>query len=125
MDTADPVLVVAAEPRELANFPGMVGQRLDWPLDYAARLGGWILVANGAGPVRAAEAVEVALARIHVRAVVSTGYCGALDASLQVADLVVATRVNGHEACLPVSDRRRTVGAVISTDRVVQTIGEK
>src|SRR5688572_10985810 len=95
MDTVEPVLVVAAERRELEAFPDRE-EILDWPLDYAAYYGRgrWLGVANGAGPALSAEAVDVALGKTVVKAVVSAGYCGALDPGLQVADIVVATEVD-------------------------------
>ena len=44
-----------------------------------------LLVANGAGPKRAAAAVDSALASFHPDAIVSMGFCGALDPSLAIA----------------------------------------
>src|SRR5688572_7847793 len=91
MDTAElPLLLVAAGRREFGPALTKGGKRLNWPLDFAARAGDWLLAANGAGPMRSAEAVDVALRHGPVRAVVSMGYCGALDEALRVGDIVVA-----------------------------------
>lgn len=125
MGTAEPVLAVAAERREFGAWLKNDIELLNWPVDFAARYGRWLLVANGAGPDRAAEAVDAALAMEPVTAVVSTGYCGALDDSLFVADIVVATEVNGARAQVLASARRYAAGPIVSVDRVVQTAEEK
>lgn len=126
MGIVEPVLFVAADRREFDGFFRKDQVRLPWPLDFAAKVPcGWLLAANGAGPERSAEAVEVALKHGPVSAIVSTGYCGALDRSLAAADLVVATDVNGIPARQPVTKRKHAAGAVVSIDRVVQTAAEK
>jgi adenosylhomocysteine nucleosidase len=58
-------------------------------------------------------------------AVVSTGWCGALDPALRVGDIVVATAVNEFETVTPVTNRNFTLGKVVSIDRVAGTIEEK
>ena len=129
------LLLVAAEPRE---FRGVLERAeratpLDWPVDWAraAGCGGrrLILVANGAGHRRAAAATAAALARERADAVVSFGFCGALDPALRVADVFVATAVNGPErrfpAGLPQSARAFASGALASVSRIVQTAAEK
>jgi nucleoside phosphorylase len=125
MDTAEPVLAVAAQRREFGALLKNGIELLNWPVDFAARYGRWLLVANGAGPDRAAEAVDRAVAMGPVAAVVSTGYCGALDDRLLVADIVVATEVNGARAEAPASARKFAAGPIVSVDRVVQTVEEK
>src|SRR5208282_1046036 len=101
------ILFVAAESFELKPFAAyLTGCRsMNWPLDYAeeAVLDGQraILVANGAGPRLASQAVEVALRAVLVaelsssklEAIVSVGVCGALDPALRVNQIVVAERV--------------------------------
>src|ERR1035441_8994212 len=65
-----------------------------------------LAVANGAGALRAASAVDAAAAVFLPDAVISTGFCGALDPQLRVADVVVATSVVGSDRrypALPVS----------------------
>lgn len=125
MGTADPVLVVAADRQEFRAWLKNDVELLRWPVDFAARSGQWLLVANGAGPAQAAEAVDAALAKGSVSAVVSAGYCGALDRSLSVADVVVATEVNGRRIRAPMSAQKYTAGPIVSVDRVVQTVEEK
>ncbi len=126
---------MAAEAREL---DGLIRhcrnvERLDWPVEYARR--GVlkdrpvVLVANGAGPRRAAKAAEVAQAKTGASLVVSTGYCGALDPMYHVGDVVVADRVvadgESFAVCFPSCDRPHRVGAVVSIDRVAGTVAEK
>jgi nucleoside phosphorylase len=125
MDIAEPVLVVAADRREFEPWLRNGVEFLRWPVDFAARSGRWLLVANGAGPIRAAEAVDTATMIGPVSAVVSAGFCGALDHRLVVADIVVATEVNSTPARMPFSGRKCAAGAIVSIDRVVQTVEEK
>lgn len=96
------------------------------PIDYLAE-GQWagrrvVLAANGPGPKLAREAVEAAG---EVGAWVSTGYCGALDASLAVGDILVGTAVNGWTAAVPDCPARFLRGRIVSQDRVVSTAWEK
>jgi len=130
------ILLVAAEGME---FTGLVrrigGERLDWPIDFArrARRGGdlWLMAANGAGPRRAAEAVQIAAGREKLDLVVSVGYCGGLDPALKVGQIVVADRVEAAGSgeifapVEPVAHQRRLFGSIISIDRFVQTAEEK
>jgi adenosylhomocysteine nucleosidase len=67
-----------------------------------------LLVANGAGPDRAAAATDAGLKAFDAAAIVSTGFCGALAPELGIADLVSATSVEtqvGRGHALPVWDR--------------------
>ena len=67
-----------------------------------------VLAANGAGWQRAAAAVDAGWAVSRPEAVISTGFCGALDPKLQIADVVVGTRVvagGSDYAALPVGKR--------------------
>jgi adenosylhomocysteine nucleosidase len=66
---------------------------VDWARSGRLNDADVMLVANGVGSRRAAEAVDRALERFPADAVVSTGFCGALDENLQVADLVSATSI--------------------------------
>jgi adenosylhomocysteine nucleosidase len=50
-----------------------------------------LLVANGAGPCRAAAATDAGMKAFDAQAIVSTGFCGALSPDLRIADLVSAT----------------------------------
>src|SRR5437763_9927085 len=106
------ILYVAADAIELKPFAALLTgvRKLKWPIDYAFE-GVWegprvLLAANGAGPRLAAQAVEVAIRAVtaaalspsKVDAVVSTGYCGALDPSLRECQLVVPAQVFDLEA---------------------------
>jgi nucleoside phosphorylase len=103
------------------------------PVDWArfVRLGGHelLLVANGAGAPRAASAVDAAGETFQPDSAISTGFCGALDPRLGVADVVVATSVVGPDRryeALPVSSAAaHHSGVVCSIDRVAQTAEEK
>ena len=130
------MLFIAAEARE---FDGLLPfcastEALDWPISYArsAQLNGRqiYLAANGAGPNRAAEAVEIARSKIpKTSAVVSTGFCGALDPALKIGDVFVATsiQIGGELAPVltPQCSRAHFSGTLVSIDRVAQTTEEK
>jgi adenosylhomocysteine nucleosidase len=102
---------------------------LDWA--RLTPLGGHelLLVANGAGARRAASAVDAAADVFQPDAVISTGFCGALDPQLAVADVVVATIVAAADRsypALPVSSAvAHHSGVVCSIDHVAQTAEEK
>ncbi len=129
--------MVAAQARELAGLIRRCDsvERPGWPLDFArlADLNGrrFVLVANGAGPVRAAEAFDVASQNGKVDRVVSAGSCGALDPSFEAGDVFVASRVDdadrgvSYETELPGSGRAAATGVLVSVDHVVQTAAEK
>src|SRR5215467_5248541 len=101
------ILYVASEAAELQPMAELLTglRKLKWPLDYAYE-GVWegrriLLAANGAGPKLATRAVEVAIRAITsaelsssaLEAVVSTGFCGALDTDLRESQIVVASQV--------------------------------
>lgn len=133
----DNILLVAAERCELKGILRRCrhADRLDWPLDFCERaeLNGQslIMVANGPGPVLAAEAVRQACDRERLDAVLSTGLCGALDPALRLGDVFVASRIEAPQAALsytagmPRTQRGYQSGCLISIDRVVQTVEEK
>jgi adenosylhomocysteine nucleosidase len=132
------MLFVAAEARE---FDGLLPfcrtvEKLNWPLDWArsAELNGRmvVLIANGAGPKRAAEGVKFARSEARsatMEAVVSTGFCGGLDPELKVGDVFVATSIEWDDesapALAPRSVRKYFSGILASRDRVAQTAEEK
>ena len=130
------LLVIASDPREFAGILAHaqpVAQALRLPVDWArpVKLGlhELLLAANGAGWNRAAAAVDAAAPEFRPEAVVSTGFCGALDESLEVSDLVLGTSIYAagrQYAAAPLScaaGARR--GAVCSIDHVARTSGEK
>jgi adenosylhomocysteine nucleosidase len=122
------LLFVAADPMEFGGLTrfcrNVATARL--PVDWArtAELHGEpiLMVANGAGAKRAAAAVDAAH---DVSAVVSTGFCGALDPALQIGDIFVAGSVDGARISRPQSPRRYATGALASIDHVAQTAAEK
>ncbi|MGA2269644.1 MAG: hypothetical protein ABSH44_14350 [Bryobacteraceae bacterium] len=129
------LLLVASDPMEFAGVLARAerAQQARLPVDWAraVRLGDHDLlaVANGAGARRAAAAVDVAGGMFQPDSVISTGFCGALDPQLGVADVVVATGVagaNGHYLALPVAGpAAHHRGVVCSIDHVAQSAGEK
>ena len=132
------ILYVASEAAELQPFAHMLTglRKVKWPIDYAFE-GIWesrriLLAANGAGPKLAAHVVEIALraamaaelSSSKLEAVVSTGFCGALDPSLQQLQVVVASEVQSPECgevyeCARFSTGNSFVfGPLLSHDRI-------
>jgi hypothetical protein len=58
-------------------------------------------------------------------AIVSTGFCGALDPALGIGDIFVAASIRGISISLPESSARFTTGELASIDHVAQTAAEK
>jgi hypothetical protein len=113
MDTASvagSILFVAAEAREFDGLLRRVpSQPFPWPNTKFAREASLqgrrtILLANGPGP-RVVNQMLAKLVVEDVSLVISTGFCGALDPSLKVGDIVE--------------------GSIWSEDRVAVTIEEK
>ncbi len=133
------LLVVAADQIEFAAFAaaGHVLTPLSCGLRWSARasLNGRsaLLVANGAGRKNAAAAVRESCEKFDVRAVVSTGFVGALDADLRVADVFLASQVIQFEprleypVRLPVCsiDPGPVAGKLLTVDEVVQSARRK
>jgi adenosylhomocysteine nucleosidase len=132
------LLFIASDPMEYTGIlarsvnprPARVANvAVDWA--RSARIGSHDvrLVANGAGPARASTAVvEMALADFRPDAVVSTGFCGALDAGLGIADVVVGTSVVGagqYPLRSLASGAAHRTGAICSVGHVAQTAVEK
>jgi len=137
------ILFVASEAAELKPLAAHLEnlRKLPWPLDYAyegiANGRRFILAAHGAGPKLAERATEVAIRAVsgakqsssQLEAVVSTGYCGALDPKLQVGDIVVAAQVLDFATreiylCAEFEDKPIR-GIVLSQDRIATNIEEK
>ena len=131
------LLIVAAEVREFAGLRRRCRQetRLKWPLQFAraAELNGrrLVLVANGEGATLAGEACEVAWNKQRAEAILSTGFCGALDPALRAGEVLVASRVEAPDGTLsvqaraPECERPHASGRLLSVNRVIQTIQEK
>jgi adenosylhomocysteine nucleosidase len=125
------ILFVAADPRE---FMGLVTH---WeqvrPLHLSvnwARKALWkgrrvTAIANGAGAERAFAAVLIAP---KPSAICNIGFCGALDQSLKIGDVFVATEVRTENQIWQ-ADRLDTPpapgGVVASIDHIAQTAAEK
>ena len=88
-----------------------------------------LMTAAGVGSGWAARAVDTALEGFSADAVISTGFCGALDAALDTGDVVVGTQVDAGErrfpALAPQTSRKHHTGVVVSIDHVAQTAAEK
>ena len=114
------LLLVAAQPSELQAI------RPRMPQPGAHRM---LLVANGAGAHRAAAAVDDALATFQPDAIVSLGFCGALDPDLAIADIVVGTTIfaggRAFAAQVPTAGLPHRLGPVCSLDHVARTAAEK
>jgi adenosylhomocysteine nucleosidase len=85
-----------------------------------------LLVANGAGPRRAAAATDAGIKAFNAAAIVSTGFCGALSPELGIADLVTADSIdagNRSYRVRPVAGARS--GVIRSIPYVAQTAEEK
>ena len=139
------ILYVAAEAAELKPFAALLTglRKLKWPVDYAWE-GIWesrrmLLAANGAGPKLAAQVVETAiraamvaeLSSSKLEAVVSTGFCGALDPALTESRIVVGSDIRCPETgetftCAPVaSELPFTTGPVLSQNCIANNTAQK
>lgn len=139
------ILYVASEAVELEPMANLLTglRKLKWPLAYAYE-GVWegrrlLLAANGAGPKLAMRAVEVAIRAITsaelsssaLEAVVSTGFCGALDPALRERQVIVAKEVldwanKERYDCVEVTGGAEAIsGLVVSQDRIAADREEK
>ena len=116
---------ILSHAREVRRLPLAV----DWA--RAGRIGGHeaVFVANGVGRKRAAAAVDAAAGGWTPDAIVSTGFCGALDENLAVAEIVAGTTIVVSDRSWPVSPVAAAApfrsGVVCSIDRVARTTAEK
>lgn len=140
------ILYVAAERAELKGFETRLSgaRALKWPIDYAMEgiLDGRrvLLAANGAGPKRASQAVEIAIRAVtaadlsssRLEAVVSVGFCGALVPSLREETVVVGEEVidatsgaSFRASPVECDDPAVLTVKVLSQNRVAVTVSEK
>jgi adenosylhomocysteine nucleosidase len=132
------LLFVAADPRECAGWVSHweAVRPVSVPVNWA-RTGRWkghdvMAIASGAGAERAFAAVIVAS---RPTAVCNIGFCGALDESLRVGDVVVAlgvrdetgTRTRTYETLVPgVGDVESVLsGGIVSIHHIARTAAEK
>lgn len=103
--------------------------RLAWPIDFAVRavVGNqpWVLAANGPGPRLAHQALLAASRFVRARAAVSTGYAGALDATLAPASIFAPAEVldGATGERFPVANPGS--GVLLSQDAIASTAGDK
>jgi adenosylhomocysteine nucleosidase len=129
--TAHSILFIGADPREFTGFLSHWHQiqPLQLPVHWA-RTGRWKghevhAIANGAGAERAFAAVLVAP---KSSAICSVGFCGALDETLRIGDIFVATEIRNGSSSWPVlqpHSPEAPTGAVASIGHVAQTAEEK
>ena len=135
MVSGERLLLIAAEPREFSGLLKFC--RNLKPLAWAVRsvrsadLNGRevLLVANGAGRRRAAQAVDVASRMSKLDLICNMGFCGALESGMEIGDIFVAGRVQTGDAVYaavqPQSKRPYHAGVLASIDHVTQTAEEK
>lgn len=126
------LLFVAADPRECAGLVShwqdvrAVSLPVMWARTGRSKGAEVMTVANGAGADRAFAAVLVAP---KPSAVCNIGFCGALDESLGVGDIVVADKVRDeireYETLVPGATKTASRGSVVSIQRIAQTAAEK
>lgn len=129
------LLLLAAEAREFTGLARhcrnlqRVPVNADWA--QAGQLGSRhvVLMANGAGPALAGQALERVLDLYRWEAVISTGFCGALDQALGIGDIVVGSQLlfggDSMSLRLPRTGRPHTTGKIVSVDRIVSSGEEK
>jgi adenosylhomocysteine nucleosidase len=116
-------LVVAAEAREFKGILKRLGpstkiDNKDAQFAQEVYRDGdrWLLLANGPGPRCVGELLRV---QMDVSGIINTGFCGALDPSLRIGDIVVWGPAPA--AC----GTKFSCGEVSSSDRVIVTAAEK
>jgi nucleoside phosphorylase len=125
------LLFIGADPRE---FTGLLSHweqvtPLQLPVHWA-RTARWkgrevTAIANGAGAERAFAAVLVAP---KPAAICNIGFCGALDETLRIGDIFVATEVRDGSSSWPAlvpNTGNAPTGLVVSIDHIAQTAAEK
>jgi nucleoside phosphorylase len=127
------LLFVAAEAREFAGLLPhccdikSLALPVNWAREAILNETLILMIANGAGASQAAKAVDAAP---DAHAIVSTGFCGALDPNLHIGDIFVASEIVASEiqnlpVRLPETSHRYARGTLASIDHVAQTALEK
>jgi len=121
------LLVVAADAREFAGITQRTGPGELLPFGRRVRCGDstWLLTANGPGPRLAAEACDAAMRSARVDAVLSTGYCGALDPALEIASIVPVSRIIDRSSGEVYETQYQGGETLVCQDRVAATTEEK
>lgn len=125
------LLFVAAFPREYTGIlgrlrsVGKVKTGTGWARSGQLGEHTVLLAANGVGWKRAAAATDLGWSYLRPDVVISTGFCGALDQRLRIADIVSATAVNGHPAHTVTGATPCLQGGVRSIDHIARTAAEK
>lgn len=131
MRASSTLLVIAADAREFTGLRRRLGEgdSLRWPIDFSRAVSRgnerWVLVANGPGPKLAGEAFDVSNARDKAGAVLNTGYCGALDPALKLAEVVRVKTVLDTASGRAHATRHGQGITLACGDRVVGTVAEK
>jgi nucleoside phosphorylase len=126
------LVFIAAEARE---FDGLLRRAkrsspVHWPVAFCRKVL-WkdeeiVLMANGPGPELAGAAAGVARESQPLGAIVSFGFCGALDPALAPGDVFVASEVLGSgPALLPRTSLAYKSGPLVSIDHVAGSAAEK
>lgn len=125
------LLFIGADPREFTGLLTHWESVSPLPLSvHWARSGRWrgrevFAIANGAGADRAFAALLMAP---KASAICNVGFCGALDESLKIGDVVVVTEVQtddrSWQTTVPDGPPAHR-GIVKTTDHIVQTAAEK
>jgi adenosylhomocysteine nucleosidase len=128
------LLLIAAEEGEYAGLIRRCSElrTLGWPLAFArsGALSGRrvVMVADGPGEL-ARKAARLAIERERPEAVVSVGWCGALEPGLETGAILVAARVLGayrsFESRRPETRCAFHSGDLVSGSGVVGTVEEK
>ncbi len=111
MSSLPPLLFIASDRREAQPWVSRWDSPhpLTLPVHWA-RAGKWrgrdvIAIANGVGADRAVAAIQAAQTiATHFSGIVSIGTCGALDPSLAIGNIIVATSVTDGQTTWPVLD---------------------
>ncbi len=114
---------------ELASAVEPCPAAVDWSRRVQFGAHEALLAANGVGAARAAAAMEAALAVFQPEAVVSAGFCGALDPAFGIGDVVVATEIHADGErfpALPISAVRGfRSGPIVSLSHIARTSEQK